>query len=303
MSEDPQVLLVTGAGSGLGRECALFHAARNYRVFGAVHIESEGVSLLAEAKRRGVPMELVSMDVTQPEQVYSGVRSIIDKTGRIDALVYFAGLGLRGCIEDLTLDDVQKVFDVNVFGVLTLAKGVLPYMRAAGKGRMVITSSVAGRMGSIGIGGYCSSKFAVEGLCECLHQEVAPFGIHVSLLEPGLIQTPHFTINRNRAHGATNPSSPYYQMFLQHEKIVDDVLAKRTFTTEDVARVVYGILQTKTPRLRYMVGFGAKLFVALRRYIPGEIFQRIYWGTIRKMVTKPREQAKKFSSTELDAGH
>src|SRR5262249_32265522 len=153
------------------------------------------------------------------------------------------------------------------------------------------TSSVGGRMGSMGISGYASSKFAVEGWAECLRQELAPFGVWVTLLEPGLIRTSHFSVNRNRARGALNPSSPYYAWFCQYEKIVDDLLSRNSFTVTKVAETVRGILIARRPRLRYIIGPKAKLILALRRYIPGEWFENSYWSIVRQMVTKPRHQA------------
>ena len=209
--------------------------------------------------------------------------------------MHFAGIGLRGFFEDLTLDEIRHVYDVNVFGAMAVTKEVLPSMRAARKGRIVLTTSVAGRMGSMSISGYASSKFAVEGFAECLAQELAPFNIHVSLLEPGLILTEHFTRNRNRARQAQDPASPYYAWFCQHEKIVDDLLRRNRFTTADVARLVHRILTARRPRLRYLVGTKAKLVVSLRRHVPGELFERLYWDILRRLVTSPRRQAEGLS--------
>jgi NAD(P)-dependent dehydrogenase (short-subunit alcohol dehydrogenase family) len=289
--------LITGAGSGLGLECALFLAEHRYRVCGAVLNEAEAETLRAEAGRRNVSVHVVRLDVTSPEQIAETVHSVLKETGRLDALIHFAGMGLRGFFEDLSLEEIRKVFDVNVFGVMALTQAVLPYMREQRSGRIIVTSSAGGRMGTMSISGYASSKFAVEGFAECLSQEVRPFNIHVSLLEPGLIRTPHFTVNRNRARRAADPAGPYYQWFCRHEQIVDDVLARNHFSPADVARVVYRILTARRPRLRYVVGTNAKLILNLRRYIPGEWFERIYWAVVRRMVTSPRPPASKRSQT------
>lgn len=280
-------VLVTGAGSGMGLECALHLAAAGYRVFGSVLNDAEAEALQAEARRRGLALRSPRMDVTRTEQVQAAVGAMLAETGRIDALVQFAGMGLRGFFEDLSLHEVRRVYDVNVFGAMTVVQAVLPRMRAAGRGRIVVTTSVAGRMGSMSISGYASSKFAVEGFAECLHQEVAPLGIHVSLLEPGLILTEHFTRNRNRAARALDPSGPYYAWFCRHEQLVDDLLRRNRFTTRDVARLVQRILEAPRPRLRYVVGAKARLIFALRRYLPGELFERLYWGAVRRLVTTP----------------
>lgn len=275
----------------MGEECALFLAAHGYRVFGTVLNAAEDQALRAEASRRGVLINVVPMDITKAADVQAGVESAIGQSGRIDGLIQFAGLGLRGFFEDLTLDEVRRVFEVNVFGAITVTQAVLPHMRNNRAGRVIFVSSAAGRMGTMSISGYASSKFALEGLAECLAQEVLPFGIWVSLLEPGLVMTPHFTVNRNRAQRATDPASPYYLWFCQHEKLVDDILARRRFTATDVAQAVHRVLRARRPRLRYVVGPGAKLVLKLRSVLPGEWFERVYWAAVRRKVTRPSAQA------------
>ena len=146
-------------------------------------------------------------------------------------------------------------------------------------------------MGEMSIAGYSSGKFAVVGLGECLRQEMALFNVHVSVLEPGLIYTPHFGINRNRARRAQDPASPYYFWFCQHEAIVDKLLATNKFTAEDIAGVVHKILTARNPRLHYMVGFKFKLMVTLRNIIPFEWFERIHEKIIVRMVAHPRHPA------------
>jgi NAD(P)-dependent dehydrogenase (short-subunit alcohol dehydrogenase family) len=286
-----EVVLVTGSGSGLGLETALTLASRGFQVYGSVLTAEEDSALQTMAASRGVSITSLPMDVTREDQVHDAVGLLLSRAGRIDALVCFAGLGLRGFFEDLTLEEIRRVFDVNVFGTMTVTKAVLPAMREARRGRIILTSSAGGRMGSMTISGYASSKFAVEGFGECLYQEAYPLGIKVSILEPGLVATPHFTVNRNRARNAVNPASPYYAWFCQHEHIVDGILEKNRFGPPEVAETVYRILQAKRPRLRYVVGRPAKLIFACRRYIPGELFQNIYWAIVRKMVTRPKHPA------------
>lgn len=285
---DPRrALWITGAGSGLGMESALYLGARGFRVFGSVLTDSEATALTTAAADRGVAVEILRTDVTNQSDIDRSLERILAAAGRLDCLVQFAGMGLRGFIEDLTLDEVRRVFDVNLFGMMAVAKAVLPVMRKARSGRIVLTSSIGGRMASMSIGGYASSKFAVEGLGECLHQEMMPFNVYVSLLEPGLIHTPHFTVNRNQARAATDPSSPYYAWFCRHEKLVDGILARNRFGAENVAQTVFQILTARRPRLRYVVGAKAKLVLNLRRYLPGEFFERIYWAGVRRVVTRP----------------
>jgi len=287
MNENSGTIWITGAGSGLGLESAILLASRGFRVFGSVLTDAEANELTRAATERQVSVEICRTDVTCADQIERTLQHILAASGTLDGLVQFAGMGLRGFFEDLTLEEIRRVFDVNVFGMMAVTRAVLPTMRQARRGRIILTSSVGGRMASMSIGGYASSKFAVEGFGECLRQEMQPFNVHVSLLEPGLIHTPHFTVNRNRARAAVKPSSPYYSWFCRHEEIVDSLLARNRFGAPEVAKTVYQILTSPHPRLRYLVGAKAKLVINLRRYLPGESFERIYWGMVRRMVTRP----------------
>jgi NAD(P)-dependent dehydrogenase (short-subunit alcohol dehydrogenase family) len=295
-----KITLVTGAGSGMGMETALHLAARGYRVYGSVRNETEQMSLAAEARTRNVTVEILQFDVTREDQVRPAIDSMLAATGRINALVQFVGIGLRGFFEDLDISEIERVFQVNLFGLMRVTQAVLPHMRKAMAGRIILTSSVGGRMASMGIGGYASSKFAIEGWAESLHQEMAPFQVRVSLLEPGLIHTPHFGIHRNVSRRAADPASPYYSWFRRHESLVDGLLAKSSFTTADVATQVERILESRRPRLRYVVGTKAKWVLWLRRYIPGELFESLYWKATRRMVTRPgrKDQTGPHSMTE-----
>ena len=240
------------------------------------------------------------MDVTRRADIDRTVDTIVREAGRIDAVVHFAGMGLRGFFEDLSMQEIRRLYDVNVFGIMELTQAVLPHMRARRSGRIIITASAAGRMGEMSIAGYSSGKFAVVGLGECLRQEMALLNIHVSVLEPGLIYTPHFGVNRNRARRAQDPASPYYFWFCQHEAIVDGLLAANKFTAEDIAGVVHKILTARHPRLHYMVGFKFKLMLTLRNVIPFEWYERIHEKIIVRMVSQPRHPANGLSG--LDAG-
>ena len=302
MTDDKPVVLITGAGSGLGLASALLLAARNFRVFGTALTEAEEQELGEQAARRGLSGQVTAlrMDVTRRADIDRTVDTIIREAGRIDAVVHFAGMGLRGFFEDLSMQEIRRLYDVNVFGIMELTQAVLPHMRARRSGRIVITASAAGRMGEMSIGVYSSGKFAVVGLGECLRQEMALLNIHVSVLEPGLIYTPHFGVNRNRARRAQDPASPYYFWFCQHEAIVDGLLAANKFTAEDIAQVVHKILTARKPRLHYMVGFKFKLMLALRNIIPFEWYERIHEKIIVRLVSHPRHPATSLSG--LDAG-
>jgi NAD(P)-dependent dehydrogenase (short-subunit alcohol dehydrogenase family) len=302
MTDDRPVVLITGAGSGLGLASSLYLAARNFRVYGTALTEAEEQELRRQAASRNVAVSALRMNVTRRTDIDRTVDTIIREAGRIDAVVHFRRHGAcAASLEDLSMQEIRQLYDVNVFGIMELTQAVLPHMRARRSGRIVITASAAGRMGEMSISGYSSGKFAVVGLGECLRQEWRVVRhVQVSVLEPGLIYTPHFGINRNRARRAEDPSSPYYFWFCQHEALVDKLLATNKFTAEDIAAVVHKILTARHPRLHYMVGFKLKLMVTLRNLIPFEWYERIHEKIVVRMVARPSHPATGLSG--LDAG-
>jgi short-subunit dehydrogenase len=198
---------------------------------------------------------------------------------------------LRGYFEDLGLDEIKRMFDANVFGVMDVTRAVLPHMRKAGRGRIHLISSVGGRIGSLGVSTYCSTKFALEGFGESLFMELAPLNIWVSLIEPGIIKTERWTMNRGLAANANNPNSPYHAWFVQSEQEADKLVKASTAKPVDVAEVVHQALIAENPQLRYMIGRKAKVAVALRRWLPGNMFERIYFGTVIRRATQLNSKA------------
>ncbi len=282
-------VLITGASTGLGKEMALYLAAQGFQVYATMRDMSGADSLHATAKHRGVELHILPLDVTDKASIDKAVETMVRDTGGIYGLVNNAGIGLRGYFEDLANAEIRQLFDANVFGVMEVTRAVLPHMRREGRGRILLISSVAGRIGSLGVSAYCSTKFALEGFGESLALEVEPLGVRVVIVEPGIIQTERWTTNRGIAAGADNPDSPYYEWFRQAEKEADQLVRASSTTPQDVAVTVYRALTVHNPKLRYMVGRKASLVVALRRYIPREWFERLYFKIVMRRVTRPRK--------------
>jgi len=283
----------------MGLATALYLARRGFVVYASVPDLSQREGVEAAAAEQGVRLRVLQLDVTDPAGVGAAVEAIISERGGIYGLVNNAGLGLRGFFEDLSEEEIRRLFEVNVFGAMAVTRAVLPFMRRARRGRIVIISSAGGRIASMTLSAYCASKFALEGFGESLALEVAPLGLHVSLIEPGLVMTPHFTVNRGRAKKAVDPGSPYYTWFAQYEWMVDEILRKRRITPADVARVVYRALTARRPRLRYVVGWRPKVLISLRRHLPGELFERLYFGQVRRAVTRLREPVGELGALSL----
>ncbi|MFW6195532.1 MAG: SDR family oxidoreductase, partial [Chloroflexota bacterium] len=251
-------VLITGASSGLGLDMSVRLAEKGFRVYATMKDPQRRGALDAEAERRNVDVTVLPLDVRDERSIQEAVDYVVADSGGIYGLVNNAGISMRGFFEDVSREEIQEVFQTNVLGVMAVTRAALPHMRAAGRGRVIINSSIGGRIGSLGTSTYCATKFAVEGFGESLSQEVSPFGVYVSLIEPGLIHTPIFTYNRRTAEGAHNPSSPYYQWFLREEQLVDRVADSSGIKEEHVTRAVHKALTAKRPRLRYVVGRRAR---------------------------------------------
>jgi NAD(P)-dependent dehydrogenase (short-subunit alcohol dehydrogenase family) len=281
-----ETILVTGASTGLGKETALYLAERGFKVYATVREMSNAEKLLAEAKSRNVELRVMPLDVVNQASIEQAVETIVEESGGIYGVINNAGVGLRGYFEDLDDHEIRQMFDANVFGVMGVTRAVLPHMRKARRGRILLISSVGGRIGSLGVSTYCSTKFALEGFGESLFMELAPLGVRVSLIEPGIIKTERWSTNRGIAARAADPQSPYYRWFQQSEQEADKLVQASTATPVDVAAVIHQALTAESPKLRYMIGRKAKLAVGLRRWLPGNLFERIYFGLVMRRATQ-----------------
>ena len=178
-----EVILITGASSGIGFDAAATLARQGHRVYAA----ARRVDLMEPLKESGVvPLQ---MDVTDEASMEAGVRTVLTAEGRIDVLVNNAGYGYFGAIENVSMEEARRQLEVNVFGLARLCQLVLPSMREQGSGRIVNTASVAGKTVLYFGGWYHVSKYSVEALSDALRMELKPFGIDVSMIEPGGIRT------------------------------------------------------------------------------------------------------------------
>ncbi|MPW05163.1 SDR family NAD(P)-dependent oxidoreductase [Paraburkholderia sp. CNPSo 3155] len=182
----PAVWFITGVSSGFGRSLAEAVLARGDKVVGTVRNDAQIAPFenLAPGRAHGV-----LLDVTDAAAVLCAVGQALERTGAIDILVNNAGYGLFGALEEVSDAEARQLFDTNVFGTVNVIRAVLPHFRARKRGHIVNFSSVAGVIGIAGCSFYCASKHAIEGLSESLAQELHPFGIGVTLVEPGGFRT------------------------------------------------------------------------------------------------------------------
>jgi NAD(P)-dependent dehydrogenase (short-subunit alcohol dehydrogenase family) len=258
--DEKNVALVTGVSSGIGRATAELLSERGFKVFGTMRRPNG-----ADAKPG--PVELVQLDVRNDESVVSCVRTVLDRAGRIDALVNNAGYALIGSLEETSIEEAKELFETNFFGVLRMTRAVLPIMREQGRGRIANIGSVAGFLPMPYQGIYAASKHALEGYSESLDHEVRQFGIRVSVIEPGFTRT-------NIADNARLAGQALAGYAAGRRHVVDTV-RESTTKGEDphrVATVVLEALASRSLRLRYLVGRQAKLISGLRKFAPDRLF-------------------------------
>jgi NAD(P)-dependent dehydrogenase (short-subunit alcohol dehydrogenase family) len=252
-SEDMSVSVVTGANSGIGRATAIHLAASGHIVYGTVRATSRTDKLLAMAEQAGVEVRLVELDVADDESVRAGFARILEDAGRVDHLVNNAGVGGNAVAEEGSAALYLDVMNVNLCGAVRCLQAVLPQMRERGSGSIVNVTSIAGRLAAIAQSPYVASKHALEGLSEGLAQELAPFGIRVVIIEPGVTKSAIFakSIDAPNATGAYD--APYRRMF----QFYAAGLAEATDPFE-VAEVIRHAVTTDTPQLRYAMSWGGR---------------------------------------------
>jgi NAD(P)-dependent dehydrogenase (short-subunit alcohol dehydrogenase family) len=176
---------ITGASRGFGLKIARLALERGDKVVAT----ARRAEAAAEALGRHENLLALPLDVTDEAQAKRAAIQAVERFGRIDVLLNNAGFGLLGAIEEASAEEVERVYRTNVFGLLNVTRAALPHMRRQRAGRILNISSIGGYRSSAGFGVYCSTKFAVEGLSEALHAELAPLGIHVTVVEPGYFRT------------------------------------------------------------------------------------------------------------------
>jgi short-subunit dehydrogenase len=250
------VALVTGASSGIGAAAARLLAGRGYRVFGASRSESA----------RAPGLEWVRMDVTDEGAVEAGVRDVLGRTGAIDALVCAAGYGVFGSVEETSLARARAQLETNFFGVLSVARAVLPGMRARGGGRVVVVGSLAGRAPIPFQAHYSASKAALDALVLALRNELSGTGVWATLVEPGDIRT---AFNDRTDWGEPGPS-PYGERIRRAEQVIRTALAQAP-PPELVAETILRAIEAPRPRVRYAVGPDSLLVPLGRRLFPDSL--------------------------------
>ncbi len=246
------ISVVTGANSGIGRATAIHLAAQGHTVYGTVRSISKATKLQAMAEDAGVSIELVELDIADDDSVQQGFARILEATdGVVDVLVNNAGVGGNAVAEECPTSYYLDVMNVNLCGAVRCSQQVLPGMRERRRGAIVNITSIAGRIAALAQTAYVTSKWALEGLSEGMAQELAPFGIRVVIVEPGVTKSAIFAKNID----APNQSGAYDAAYRRLFQFYAAGMANATDPFE-VGAVIHHAVTTDQPQLRYPVSWG-----------------------------------------------
>ncbi|MCX7784161.1 MAG: SDR family oxidoreductase [Meiothermus sp.] len=273
-----KTVLITGASTGIGKACALWLQDRGYRVFAGVRQMADAEAL--QQKSRGA-LTPVLLDVVDEASIREAAQFVLSQAPQLDGLVNNAGIAVAGPLEFVPLQELRRVLEVNVVGQVAVTQAFLPLLREA-SGRVVLMSSISGRVAAPLMGPYAASKFALEAIGDALRRELGRWGIEVSIIEPGNIQTPIWgkgiawgeELKQRLSPRATELYGRAMDGILHYIRAQDG----KGLHPDEVARVVEQALTSPRPKTRYVVGRDARAGALLARLLPDRWVDRFIAG-------------------------
>jgi NAD(P)-dependent dehydrogenase (short-subunit alcohol dehydrogenase family) len=252
------VILVTGSSTGIGQETALHLARQGHEVYASVRNPDTATELKEKIAAEDLSIQVIRLDLVDPATIESAVAGILERSGCLDALVANAGIGAGSSVEETEMDVVREIFETNYFGNVNLLRAVTPVLREQRSGSIVMVGSLAGRYAAGCHAHYSASKWAMEGLCESLAQEMAEFNVNVTIIEPGCVVTPMWT-------KVTPPDAPplYPENVKRLVRFFEFGLG-RPAMPGDVAQAIERAMTSDKPPFRIPVGKDANEVIAGR---------------------------------------
>jgi NAD(P)-dependent dehydrogenase (short-subunit alcohol dehydrogenase family) len=261
------VALVTGTSSGIGLSTAIVLARGGFQVIATMRDLAKAEALKQRAANEEVAIAIRRLDVQDDKSVHKCVDEVMSEFGRIDVLVNNAGAGLLGSTEQTSMAALQRTMDVNFFGVWRCTQAVLPIMRAARSGRIISVSSIGGLIGQPFNDAYCAAKFALEGMMESLAPVAKRFDVHVSLIEPGPVNTEFVaTVTKQSETRADVEIADYAPLLAAYLSGSRQTFATLGQTGDEVATVILEAATAEWPQLRYVTSDMMR-GVAARKYV------------------------------------
>lgn len=279
-------VLVTGASSGLGLALARQLIRRGDRRLVLTARQSSLTRFKAQGIHPGDRVWLRALDVTDRAQRVAVVEEIDADWGGVDVLVNNAGVSYRSVVEHVNQVERLAQMEVNFLGPMHLMRLVLPGMRERRGGRIINVSSVGGMMAMPTMSIYSASKFALEGVSEALWYEVRPWGIHVTLVEPGFIRSSSFANTRytlDSFYSSTNERDPYHAHYEHMEPFIERTMNRAWATPEKLARRIDRLIRQRRPPLRAPATIDAHLFSLMRRLLPRGLYHRLLYRLLPRV--------------------
>jgi NAD(P)-dependent dehydrogenase (short-subunit alcohol dehydrogenase family) len=287
MAREPRSVVITGASRGLGLASATHLYKLGWRVVGAMRSPAVGLERLRAATGAAADdprLVGVRLDLDDPASITAAAKTIEEAVGAPDALVHNAGIAAVGCAEEMPFEVWERLFRTNLFGPVRLTKELLPAMRAAGHGRIVVVSSQGGIRGMPSISAYSASKGALERWAEALAEEIAPFGLGVTILVSGMFKTDILT-EQTPHYGDLN--GPYATHYAGIDRTGRSMVQRLANPPERFARELAKAVDERAPFVRRTVGLDAHLLLVGSRLLPG----RLLHHAVRWAMRLPRHGA------------
>ena len=275
-----KIWFITGASRGFGALVTERALAKGDKVVATARKPSAITERFGEHEN----LLAVALDVSNEGQAHAAAKAAIDKFGRIDVLVNNAGFGLMGAVEEATAEEVEAVYRTNVFGLLTVTRAVLPYMRKAKSGRILNISSIGGYRGAAGFGVYSSTKFAVEGLSEALNAELAPLGIHVTAVEPGYFRTDF--LDSSSLSASVNQIADYDATAGKVRTVAANLSHNQPGDPSKLADVLVEFVDAKNPPVRLPLGSDTVAAIEAKHVADADILKE--WRSVSVSTDFPK---------------
>ncbi|MBO3064957.1 oxidoreductase [Staphylococcus shinii] len=270
------VALITGASSGIGFETAKMLAKKDYRVYAVSRNIKNMQALLA------YNVNIIQLDITDYNAIHEVVNHILIREGHIDILINNAGYGSYGAVEDVSIEEAKRQFEVNLFGLSELTRAVIPSMREQKAGKIINISSIGGRIPNYFGTWYHASKYALEGYSESLRLELSDFGIDVIIIEPGGIKTEWGTIAAQNLKSVAKGGHYEEKALKMAQSMIKQQSLNILSHPSVVAKVIIKSIEKRHVQAKYVTGFIAKPLIILHAILPIKLFN---W-TLKKQISK-----------------
>lgn len=275
---EQQVVLITGCSSGLGLELArkLYHNS-NFKV--VITAREKSVAQLREEFSETDHFIVRELDVTRDEQIHQVVNEVCCLWGKVDILVNNAGVCFRAVVEHMDVESEMVQLQTNYLGPMTLIRALLPVMREQGRGQIINVSSASGIVAMPTMGSYSASKHALEGATEALWYETHPFGIKVTLVQPGFIRSDAFNhvVLSKKAKVSSLLAGPHSEYYDSMAPVVEKYMQLSLTNHATIAKKIIKLFTMRNPPLRLAVTPDVHVFKWLRRLLPARLFHTLIW--------------------------